>query len=53
MKDVDNGMREKDITEKIGIPASTVSTSIKNRESVLQRQEPVGANSERSNIYRG
>lgn len=48
LKDVDSGVRKKDVALKFGIPPSTVSTIIKNRESVLKTHENVGADRKRS-----
>lgn len=39
IKDVEGGLKKKDAADKYGIPASTVSTIFKNRESIINSFE--------------
>ncbi|XP_054711365.1 tigger transposable element-derived protein 6-like [Uloborus diversus] len=48
LKDVDCGMKKKDISVKFGIPPSTVSTIIKNRNAVMKSYENIEPNRKRS-----
>lgn len=50
LKDVNSGVRKKDVAQKFGVPPSTVSTIIKNRESVLKSHESIGGDRKRSKI---
>lgn len=45
-----SGVRKKDVAQKFGVPPSTVSTIIKNRESVLKSHESIGGDRKRSKI---
>lgn len=47
LKNVDSGMRKKDISAKFGIPASTVSTIIKNRNAVMKSYGSLDPNRKR------
>ncbi|GBM33463.1 Tigger transposable element-derived protein 4 [Araneus ventricosus] len=48
IKDIESGMKNKDVAKKYEISTSTVSTILKNRDSVFKTFESVGGDRKRS-----
>ena len=53
LKDLENGMTNKDVAVKYGVPKNTVSTWTKNKEKWLLSLEKKGMNSKRKNMRGG
>ena len=53
LKDLENGLSNKDVATKYGIPQNTVSTWVKNKHKLTALLEKKGMNSSRKNTRCG
>ena len=53
LKDLENGLSNKDVATKYGVPRNTVSTWVKNKHKLITSLEKNGMNSSRKNTCCG